>query len=234
MKRWLFESVGVLLAFSWASAEEVDDPFDAVSLAPKTIQVQVEWIDIPHTILTKLLMENPSKTSDATKLRTKVQQLVDKNKECRVLEILITQGLSGLKSTGESIQELIYPTEYEPPGSQPKTPKWAGDRPAVPTAFDVRNVGSVVEIEPEISKGQGTIELRLVPELTLFSGFREFLEGKDSRGNLYKIQMPEFFTARLNASLICHDGQYHLAGTVSPKTEKGEVDFDRKLTGSSS
>ena len=34
---------------------------------------------------------------------------------------------------------------------------------------------------------------------------------------------------RLNTSITCINGQYSLAGVLSPKDDKGEVDMTRKL-----
>jgi hypothetical protein len=41
--------------------------------------------------------------------------------------------------------------------------------------------------------------------------------------------MPDFNAVRLNTSVTCISGQYSLAGVLSPKNDKGEVDMTRKL-----
>ena len=96
---------------------------------------------------------------------------------------------SGQKATIEIIREFIYPTEYEPPelpnsvgtassfglgglggigggggGSFPVTP-------ATPTAFETRNTGVTLEIEPTIGENDFVIDLRFVPEIVEFEGF---------------------------------------------------------------
>jgi hypothetical protein len=71
--------------------------------------------------------------------------------------------------------------------------------------------------------------LRVIPELTYHTGNRVWYEGKDSSGNPFQVVMPDFYIIRLNISLTCVDGQYILAGMLSPKNDKGVSDLDRKV-----
>jgi len=206
--------------------------------APNQTQVQVEFVEMSHEALTKLFFMAKPGSANAGKLRQQVQDMVVKN-EAKVLETQIICAKSGLKATAESIHEFIYPTEYEPPqipvtltsdnkeGSPLGTsgPK----HPFLPTAFETRNLGSTIEIEPTIGEGDNNIDLRFIPELVYHTGNTIWLEHKDEKGNVSKIQMPNLCTLRLNTQLTCKDGQYTLAGTVSPKDAKGEIDMTRKV-----
>ena len=92
---------------------------------------------------------------------------------------------SGQKATIEVIREFIYPTEYEPPeipqtvGSTGGTSGGIGGSstssvpvtPATPTAFETRNTGVTLEIEPTIGENDFMIDLRFVPEIVEFEGF---------------------------------------------------------------
>ena len=142
---------------------------------------------------------------------------------------------SGQKATIEIIREFIYPTEYEPPelpnstgstitgglggvlggggggGSFPVTP-------ATPTAFDTRNTGVTLEIEPTIGQNDFVIELRFVPEIVEFEGFINYgspiqAPSTDALGNPVisvitenRIEMPVFSARRVNTSLTIYDG----------------------------
>ena len=141
---------------------------------------------------------------------------------------------SGQKATIEIIREFIYPTEYEPPelpnsvgttqgntgiggiggtggGSFPVTP-------ATPTAFDTRNTGITLEIEPTIGDNDFVIDLRFVPEIVEFEGFINYgspiqSPGTDALGNPVvsiitenRIEMPVFSSRRVNTSLTIYDG----------------------------
>jgi general secretion pathway protein D len=83
---------------------------------------------------------------------------------------------SGQKATIEIIREFIYPTEYEPP----EVPQGGGGEnsviapvvtPATPTAFETRNTGVTLEIEPTIGENDFMIDLQFAPEIVEFEGF---------------------------------------------------------------
>ncbi|MCX6865976.1 MAG: hypothetical protein NTV46_07105 [Verrucomicrobia bacterium] len=209
------------------------DPCASPAPSPKLAQVQVEYIELSHESLTKLLFLARPASADATKLREQLQQMVTNN-DAEVLETQILVVRSGMKATTESIHEFIYPTEYEPPalpGSFPSEPANNEKLPSscMPTAFETRNLGSTLEIELTIGYDGRLIDLRLVPELVWHTGDTVWGEGKDARGMPFKIAMPDFYTLRLNTSLICINGQYMLASVQSPKDAKGEVDMTRKV-----
>ena len=130
---------------------------------------------------------------------------------------------SGQKATIEIIREFIYPTEYEPP-----EPGEGGDgengggstvvTPATPTAFETRNTGVTLEIEPTIGENDFMIDLRFVPEIVEFEGFINYGSPIYSVGinalgvansvllTENRIEMPVFSTRRVNTSLTIYDG----------------------------
>ncbi len=145
---------------------------------------------------------------------------------------------SGQKATIEIIREFIYPTEYEPP----ELPNSIGNQnnsttstvsvdgtvnsgissfpvtPATPTAFETRNTGITLEIEPTIGENDFMIDLRFVPEIVEFEGFINYgspisAGGTDLLGNPItvvitenRIEMPVFSTRRVNTALTIYDG----------------------------
>lgn len=142
---------------------------------------------------------------------------------------------SGQKATIEIIREFIYPTEYEPPeipsnvgggnnnGGIPGIGGGGGGgnipvTPATPTAFDTRNTGVTLEIEPTIGENDFVIDLRFVPEIVEFEGFINYgspiqAPGTDALGNPVtqtltenRIEMPVFSARRVNTSLTIYDG----------------------------
>ncbi|MCW1925780.1 hypothetical protein OKA05_24695 [Luteolibacter arcticus] len=226
--------------------EEAADPFDPDAFdgnSPAMVQVQVEYIEMPHETLTDLLfMKRPTK-SDATELRKEVQTLV-KAGDAKVLETQILTGRSSEKCLVESINEQIYPTEAVPP----KLPEsvTVPDKPAglspdnikavaalisgpIPTSFETRNVGSTMDVEPTIGSDPKYIDLRLAPELVWRNGNTTWYERKDALGNVAKIELPDFYTIRLTTALTVTSGSYVLAGVVSPKAKDGSIDLTRKV-----
>lgn len=144
---------------------------------------------------------------------------------------------SGQKATIEVIREFIYPTEYEPPelptsvgtssvagfggglgagfgGSQSSFPV----TPATPTAFETKNTGVTLEIEPTIGENDFVIDLRFLPEIVEFEGFINYgspiqSPGSDAFGNPVnavitenRIEMPVFSKRSVNTALTIYDG----------------------------
>ena len=137
---------------------------------------------------------------------------------------------SGEKATIEVIREFIYPTEYEPP----ELPNTVGTTtagggattgaaifpvtPATPTAFETRNTGVTLEIEPTIGENNYAIDLRFAPELVEFEGFINYgspiqSPATDALGNAIsvtitenRIEMPVFSTRRVTTALTIYDG----------------------------
>ncbi len=211
-----------------ATSSAQDGSKQRVSVAsPDLIRVQVEWIEVPHTQLTELLAE-PRSTTDDTDLRKKVAGLVDEGK-ATVLETMLCTAPNGQKATTESIQEFIYPTEYDP--AQLPTKDSSPNSKAVgptPTAFETRNLGSTLEMEPTLDNEGKRISLRFIPQITWHTGTRIWAEWKSAQGEAH-IQMPDFYSLRINAQVILIPGKPLLAAALSPKSETGFPDFTRKL-----
>ena len=220
------------------SPETAADMKTALALAaeaatPIQVRVQVEFIELSHEALTKLLFPATPQSADATPLRKQLQEMVAKN-DAKVLDTQMLVVRSGQKATTESIHEFIYPTEYEPPSLPGTFTSGSGKDKSLPsscmpTAFETRNLGSTLEIEPTVGEDHKIIDLRLVPELVWHTGDTVWGEGKDAFGIPFKIAMPDIYTMRLNTAIFCITGQYILVGAVSPKDAKGEVDLTRKV-----
>lgn len=225
----------VVMAFSQektvvAVAEEAESPL---------IQVQVEYIELSHEDVSKLMYKRTPKAG-GSELRDKVQELVE-GKKAKVVETLVCMTTSGQAATTASQREHIYPTEYEPAelpnqvevdfAGAKATPQDLSQliTPATPTAFETRNVGSNLEVEPTLRTNGRTIQLKLAHESVLHTGQAIWQQTKDSLGNDNKIQMPLFYSVNLKTMLACQDGAYMLVGLLSPSGEDGEVDYEKKL-----
>lgn len=95
---------------------------------------------------------------------------------------------SGERASVNSVREVIYPTEYEPPEiAQPNPITFIGvltngtivtatqpddtiATPAHPTAFTTRNTGVNLEVEATVDDNKNFINLSLLPELVEFEG----------------------------------------------------------------
>ena len=158
---------------------------------------------------------------------------------------------SGQKAKIEVIREFIYPTEYEPPEipqsvgavTQPSNNPLGGGggttfvpiTPATPTAFETRDTGVILEIEPTIGENDFMIDLRFLPEIVEFEGFinygspimmpaqpgfisrfldpiTDLITTQETKAipataiTENRIEMPVFSTRRVNTSLTIYDG----------------------------
>ena len=95
---------------------------------------------------------------------------------------------NGERASVESVKELLYPTEYEPPEmpesissaftivdlttleTATPTPETAAT-PSHPTAFESRKTGVRMEVEATVSADKNYINMVIAPELVEFEGF---------------------------------------------------------------
>lgn len=143
---------------------------------------------------------------------------------------------SGQAATIEVIREFIYPTEYEPPELPNSVGNTNNDTfgglgstssnsfpvtPATPTAFEMKKVGTVLEVLPTVSPDKRHVEVQLNPTLTDFDGFVNY--GSPILGSANSsilsggvpvqtvltpndILMPVFSVQRLNTNVTVADG----------------------------
>ncbi len=92
---------------------------------------------------------------------------------------------SGQRAIIEVVREFRYPTQFDPPKIpqrqetsgvvvNPLTGSSVGSfpvTPTTPTAFETRNTGVTLEVEPVVGPDGVTIDLNLVPQVVEFEGF---------------------------------------------------------------
>ena len=149
---------------------------------------------------------------------------------------------SGQKATIEIIREFIYPTQFQPPqipqtigasigsggnvGSVPVTP-------TTPTAFEKRNTGVTLEVDPVIGPDNFTIDLTLQPQVVDFDGFINYGSpiqtvttnalGVASTNTLTDnvINQPVFSVRKVSTSVSVYDGStVVLGGLVREDVQK--------------
>jgi general secretion pathway protein D len=114
-----------------------------------------------------------------------VLRALDQKKGVDLLSAPRVTTKSGQRAVIEIVQEFRYPTEFEPPqipqtfgGTTGGTGATAAASsaifpvtPTTPTAFETRNTGVTLEVEPTIGPDNYTIDLNLVPQVVEFEGF---------------------------------------------------------------
>jgi len=118
-------------------------------------------------------------------------------------------------------RSFIYPTEYEPPELPQRVVAGAVPPrvPATPTAFEERNLGALIEVEPSVDDQKQYINLALSPQFVDFQGFINYgsplLEFTPdpatgfpiaSAASENNILMPVFPEIKMNTSVTLQDG----------------------------
>lgn len=167
----------------------------------------------------------------------------------------VLRGKSGQRATVESISELIYPTEYEPPlipanvgvsiapspvkGAPPSVSDTARlqDAPAleslsslrVPsfaTAFETRNTGRTLEFEATLKDDPKATTVHL-----RISPEQVIPVGRSAWGQgLAKTEMPVFETQRVTTAVVARIDQPLMLGTPSrPPVSKVDPDSSQRV-----
>ena len=149
---------------------------------------------------------------------------------------------SGQRAVIEVIREFKYPTEFSAPqipqtiapqqqNINPLNPFVAQQAqsfpvtPTTPTAFEVRNVGVTLEVDPTINPDGLTIDLNLVPQVVEFEGFINYgspiqtqttnpITGTQTTNVLTPntINQPIFSTRKVTTTVAVYDGNTVVLG----------------------
>ena len=155
---------------------------------------------------------------------------------------------SGIKATIKVIREFPYPTEFNPPQVPPPSDsqqtggsQGAGGivvtsgivTPSTPSAFEKRDLGVSLEVEPQVGADNYTIDLSLSPEVVEFDGFVNY--GSPIIGPTYNaltgiqpfvitpnvINQPIFSVRKVTTSVSIWDGQtVALGGLIREDVQK--------------
>lgn len=228
-----------LATFPAISQEVASDSPGAASSSekPLQLQIQVEWIEVDAETATELLMdEDPSQpaaihSSNAGPLRLTLQESIKKGKATLIESVMVT-ARSGNRAKAESIQEYIYPTEYEE-ASFLHSEKALGTatKQIAPQArsFETRNLGVTLEVDPVIGVDGRTIDLNLAPELVYLTG-QESWGKHEAEGSLVEVLVPCIYTVKTTTQVALIAGEYLLMSVQSPRNlETGMTDPERKI-----
>lgn len=153
---------------------------------------------------------------------------------------------SGNKAVVKVVRNFPYPTEFNPP-EPPQAASTGGSTavivtgfisqglvtPSTPTAFETRDIGVTLEVEPVVGPDNYTIDLNLSPEVVEFDGFVNY--GSPILGPVLTtpvtvgtailtsnvINQPIFSTRKVTTSVSIWDGQtVALGGLIREDVQK--------------
>ena len=197
--------------------------FKAVNLPPASAPPpEHRWLTRTEVLFVALPTEKAlawlPDLRDESKVDATYGQLIAaiERKEARLIGDPVVYTPSDQKATTEAIFEKIYPTQYEVP-SAPQNPG-ASAVPAtahydsVPTAFEKRNAGVTVEVEPKVRDERGQrVQVLMSAQHVEYDGMDafQFQRGPDVTG---KIEQPRFFTNKESFETTIRSGQRVLIG----------------------
>ena len=206
------------------SGVEVENPFqeDGKAVDPvfvSQVGVLVEHIQLDAATATKLVRQHAA-AANADTFRERVEEMIRAG-DAEQLDSAYLLNVSGERAKTESAHELIYPTEYDPPGdlSAFSPDGQAGEFPITPSppqAFDVRNVGSSLEVEAVWREEQRRIDLNIAPQRVGFAGFIHYGRGEALT------QQPVFSVMKVQSNLRLPEGAYSLVAVHSPRDESAD------------
>ncbi len=186
------------------------------SQAERQITVYYEFIEVDHLDFSDWLFENVM-DSDGTEFRNAVQQWIKEGK-AEIIESATVLARSGQRAKVESIDEYIYPTEYNPSKAPNEvTLKDGAEAPIAatsPTAFETRNLGTTLEVDPVLGADNTTIDMNMSPENVLLEGVEKWHhKSVDPR---FQTNFPTFYTMKITTQVTGHDGRYIFVGATRP------------------
>lgn len=205
---------------------------------PPDIGVLVEYISMDSRMANELLGKFAAKATDVSELRDLLEQLIDKG-NAELVETIWVRSANGQRATLESVRWDTYPTRYKHPAlshsggtsnSNAKNERTDAINPeihmtaAMPATFDMRNVGTTIEIDPTLSSGQKIISLNLVSEIVSRLEDQYFTRTgfEQSAWGVENILMPNFYTMKDTTQIEVAPGKCNLLGIHTPPGDNGK------------
>ncbi|MFZ4765423.1 MAG: hypothetical protein ACOYMN_10760 [Roseimicrobium sp.] len=121
---------------------------------------------------------------------------------------------SGNRAIIESVDEVLYPTEFDP--AEPGRPF------ALPVAYEMRPTGARIEVDPVLHDDETEVDMNLAPDFCRLVGFRECKADPNQGGEI----QPIFATRKVATSITCRLGVPTLLGTLSAPHATGLADAE--------
>jgi beta-lactamase regulating signal transducer with metallopeptidase domain len=161
---------------------------------------------------------------------TATVRLLNETRGADVLNAPRVTTKSGQRAVIEIIREFRYPTEFTPDQKTPPT--------LIPSAFETRNVGVTLEVNPTVSPDRRGIDLEVVPQVVELTGFNRLGPGgsttlvkvprgavPDVKAGPGEILQPIFSSRKITTNVAIFDGQTIVLGNLR---KDDEVDEDGK------
>ncbi len=192
------EAIGVLLARAEATA-------------PKTAAFTLHTIEAPAALLRDLARQSAAADADDTAMFTTAEAAAARG-EARFIDSIFLETQSGLRGSLKSIREHIFISEFA-----------ITDKNQPEIFFEMRDVGSIIEVDPYLSPDGHTVELNFSHELhpappeTRAAHFRD-----PASGQPFAMPATDFHVLKTNCSLTLTKGGTKLVSLHKPTGRDAE------------
>lgn len=215
--------VAALVPVGLLSAEEY---------AVRQLDIRVDFIEVTADVATKLSLEKeaPKTSGEGQTLRERLLESGDGKMYGSTS--VITK--SGQRATAQSVSEVIYATEFDPPGEKKEGEEEKNRDPSgrdipTPTAFEMRPVGVTVEVDPVLGADGHTIDLNLAPEIVELTGEDVVQEIPLGTRTFTTMRMPRFYVMKVQTAVTIEAGGTQWIGTLIPRDDEGKMDAERRI-----
>ena len=188
-------------AAGFGAAEEVAD---LPQIWVEAIFIQIDTADLKDV---KTHIENTldAQTGDVMLTGTEKEELLTALRDQPSFEVLGSASVVSLAKQSalmQLVEEVRYPAEYQAGTPEPEgvSRATAGEAVVVPSVFETRHVGIVLNVSPVVASDGKLITLVLLPEVSFPSGWVHF--GSDK-----KFSQPVITSWNLTTTLSLNDGQ---------------------------
>ncbi len=225
MHRRLFP---LIVAVGFAASVSADD---AVSAARWSLSAECQMIVLPQKLALPLIAE----LNDDTKVEaawTTAQQMIARG-DATLVANLILKGEAGKLLLSSSVEEVRYPTEFDPPHLPQNVPKeklvevlknW----PLVgitPTAFETRHVGATLELNATVSDDGAWISAEVTPQHVRLLRMDRFDAGTMPSGEHLTVEQPQFLSLKNSLKMHLRLGQRTLVGVHKLPGEESKMEL---------
>ena len=193
----------------------------------RQVQISATWVAYPPARVEAALSASPTAVLGQAELRKLFAE-----GEKRILHAQTVVTLSGINAVAESVEEIIYPTEFDVAendisvvgGPPPEALERYVTPFQIPGAFETREIGAIFNVTPTVNADNETINLALLPQITELERWIEY--GRDVSLPLHDnlpVHMPQpvFRSHNVTTSLSLKSGAtLALSGGRDPKSRE--------------
>lgn len=197
--------------------------------APPDIVILAEFVEVSQNDLDSLLAK--VEPSEGAVFRDALRGV-----ESSTAETALVRTRSGQRAKAESIREVIYATKFDPPkgrtgGEISGHAGLTGVDVPTPAAFETRNAGTTLEVDPVIDSSGSAVDLNIAVEIVSYGGDvpQSEVPRPDADRPLALTKQPIFHTMKTTTAVHVDEGGTVMAAILTPPGDDTNPEPDRKI-----